>query len=118
MKTEIRTARVELTDPFAGFYVVIRTNPPMRVFRGLASGKIEQTLEAFAAISLESNLTDEQERPVDVTTADGWGEMTEAVIGHVAERITETLKAPKAHANGSTTPSLAETVPFQPTSTT
>lgn len=118
MKTEVRTARIELGDPFAGFYVVIRTNPPMRVFRGLASGNIEKTLAAYAAIALEGNLTDEHDQPVDVTTIEGWSEMTSEVLERVAEKIGEAMKAPKASANGSTTPSLAETVPYQPTSTT
>jgi len=118
MKTEVRTARIELADPFAGFYLIVRTNPPMRVFRALASGNIEKTLAAYAALSIESNLTDEQDQPIDVTTSDGWAEMTSEVLEAVAEKIGEAMKAPKASANGSTTRSLAETAPYQPTSTT
>lgn len=118
MKTEIRTARIDLPDPFAGFYLVIRTNPPMRVFRGLASGEVESTLAAYAAISREGNLTDEGGAVVDVTTADGWAEMNGDVLTVVADQIKEVLKAPKANANGSTTQSLAGTVPLEPTSTT
>jgi hypothetical protein len=115
---EIRTARLELTDPFAGYYLVIRTNPPMRVFRDLGSGDVAKALAAFAAISLESNLTDENDKPVDVTTPEGWGELTSDVMVHVADKIGEALKSPKASANGSSTQPLPEKELSRPTSTT
>jgi 1,6-anhydro-N-acetylmuramate kinase len=118
MKTEIRTARIELTDPFAGHYVVIRTNPPLRVFRGLAAMDVEKTLAAFAAMSIESNLDDENGVPIDVTTVEGWAEMNSDVMAHVAAKIGEALKAPKASANGSTTHDLPEEGKSPPTSTT
>jgi hypothetical protein len=118
VKTEIRTARIELSDPFAGYYVVIRTNPPLRVFRGLAAMDVEKTLAAFASLSIESNLTDENDRPVDVTTVEGWAEMTSDLMAHVAAKIGDALKAPKVSANGSTTQSYLGEEKSPPTTTT
>lgn len=117
-KSEIRTARLELSDPFAGQYLVIRTNPRMRVFRGLASGKLDEMLEALASMAIESNLTDEDDEPVDVTSADGWAELDSQGLEYIAGQIVEALKAPKASANGSSTQPLPEREPSRPTSTT
>lgn len=116
--SEIRTAKLELTDPFAGYWVIVRLNPPMRVFRDLSSGNLEKMLQAFAEISRSSNLTDESDQPIDVTTVAGWGEVTDDVLAHVAEKFAEAAKAPKAHANGSSTQPLPEKEASRPTSTT
>lgn len=108
MKKEIRTARLDLSDPFAGQHIVIRTNPRMRVFRGLASGNLEKMLDALALMSIESNLTDEDDQPIDVTTADGWSEVNQDALEYIADQIVEALKVPKANANGSSTQPLPD----------
>jgi hypothetical protein len=103
---EIRTAKIELGDPFAGQYLIIRTNPRMRVFRGLASGDLERMLEALASMSIESTIRDQDGTPIDVTSADGWAELDVDDLGYIADKMIEAMKAPKASANGSSTQSL------------
>jgi len=118
MKKDIRTAKLDLGDPFAGQHLVIRTNPRMRVFRDMQSGNLEKMLRAFASMSISGNLTDEDDQPIDVTNADGWAEIDEPGLAYLAEKIVEAMKAPKASANGSSTQPLPERETSQPTSTT
>lgn len=101
----VHTARCDMTGEYEGFYLVIRKNPPMRVFEEFASGTFTRVLEALAALTRESNLVDEQGNAVDLTTVEGWREMPIDLLTEVSARVNEVLTVPKASENGSMTPS-------------
>jgi hypothetical protein len=116
-KLPVHIQRVELSGEYAGFWLDVRTNPPMRVFEEFASGDISRVIGALAVMTRDSNLVDESDQPVDLTTVSGWKEMPADLLGEVAERLREHLGSPKASSNGSTTPSLSEK-DLSPASTT
>lgn len=89
-------ARVELEGDYAGFWLVVRADPPMRVFEALQSNRVSEVLDALALITTSSNLVDEQERPVDLCTKDGWGLMAKDFVEHAAEKVTEIWRLPLA----------------------
>lgn len=118
-KRPIRTARYELEGDYAGCYIVVRTNPPMRLYEDFASGDFPRILNALAAMTLESNLTNDDGEPVDMHTIDGWREQSRDVLSQVVAKINEAMTVPKANGTGSMTPSPTTKAPApSPVSTT
>ena len=109
-------ARVELEGDYAGFWLVVRANPPMRVFESLQTEKVADVLDALAFITTASNLVDEEGTAVDLTTKDGWGVMTQDFVAHAAGKVVELWKLPLAM-RSSSSPSSAATPTASPTST-
>lgn len=110
-KLPVRTSRIELTGDYTGFWLEVRTNPPMRVFEEFASQDITRVIAALAVMTLSSNLVDDKEQPVDLTTVAGWREMPADILAEVAERLRESLGSPKANSNGSAMPSSSAEAP-------
>jgi hypothetical protein len=104
-KLPVRTSRIELTGEYAGFWLEIRTNPPMLVFEEFASQDVARIIAALAVVTRSSNLVDENDQPVDLTTVAGWRKMPGDLLAEVAERLRESLVSPKASSTISTTPS-------------
>lgn len=104
-KSSIRTKRCELEEPYAGYHVTVRTNPPMQVYEDFSSGDLARILAALATVTTESDLTDDDDAPVDLTTPAGWRKMPSDLLAQVAARFQEALAIPKANANGSSMPS-------------
>ena len=116
-KFPIRTARCDLTDDYAGFYVVVRTNPPMRIYEEFSSGDFARVLAGMAALTVESNLTDPEGNPVNLSTLEGWREMPQDLLGAVSQTIQAAVASPKATGTGSTTPSSSAEGQSHPTTT-
>lgn len=104
-KLPVRTARLELKDDYAGFWLEVNANPPMSVFEEFASENITRVIAAIATMTRASNLVDHNDDPVDLSTVEGWRKMPQGLLGEVASRLQEAFSAPKASATGSTTPS-------------
>ena len=111
MKEHIKTARLELTGDFTGMWVEIRSNPPMRIYEDLATGEITRVMQALATMARASNLTDENDKPIDLKTVDGWREVSQGFLGEVATQIKAAMELPKASSNGSPMPSPSEAAP-------
>jgi len=105
MKTPIRSTRCELEG---GYFVVLRINPPMRIFEEVGSKDYTRIMKALAKLTLESNLTDDDDQPIDLQTVEGWGEVNLDVVLEVMRRWNEALGLPKATSSGSATPSSPE----------
>lgn len=60
-----RTIRIDLQEPYAGFYVIARADFPARVLSDLQSGNFDKAIDAFSRIIVEHNFTDEESKPVD-----------------------------------------------------
>jgi hypothetical protein len=104
-KLPVRTSQIDLTGEYAGFWLIVRTNPPMRVFEEFASQDIARVIAALAVMTRSSNLVDERDQPVDLTTVAGWREMPGDLLAEVAERLRESLGSPKASSTTSDSPS-------------
>lgn len=100
----IKTKRLDLTGEFEGIWVEIRSNPPMRVYEDFASGDIARVMKALATMTRSSNLKDQDDKPIDLKSVDGWREVSSDLIGEVAMQIKLAMEPPKATANGSPTP--------------
>ena len=118
MKELIKTARLELTGEFAGIWIDIRKNPPMRVYEDFASGEIARVMKALATMTRASNLTDQNDAPLDLKSVDGWREVSGDLIGEVAMQIKTALAPPKATQNGSSTLTPTEAGSSHPNTTT
>ena len=116
-KELIKTKQLDLTGEFEGIWIQIRSNPPMRVYEDFASGEISRVMKALATMTRSSNLTNENDEPIDLKSVDGWREVSSDLIGEVAMQIKLAMELPKASSNGSPTPSPLEGV-SSPTSTT
>lgn len=116
-KLPVRIQRVELAGDYAGFWLEMRTNPPMSVYEEFASGDIQRVICALAQMTRSSNLVDFSEQPVDLSTVIGWKAMPADLLSEVAERLREHMANPKASSNGSMTPSSLEK-DLSPASTT
>lgn len=110
MKEQIKTRRCELSGDFAGIWIDIRTNPPMRVYEDLISGDLARVYAALATMTRATNLTDEHDQPLDLSTVAGWREVSLELISETATQIKAALAFPKGSSNGSPTssPSAAE----------
>jgi hypothetical protein len=98
----IRTHRFELDGDWSGFWILVRTNPPMRVYEDLvAARKISDAYAALAEMTLSSNLTDEHGESVDLTQPAGWRAMPLEFIEEAAALIKKATEVPKASGNGS-----------------
>lgn len=64
-----RTIRIDLDEPYKGFFVVAKVDFPARVLSDLQSGDFEKAIDAFSRVVIEHNLPGE----------DG------AVAGHLAD---------------------------------
>lgn len=109
-KLPIRTAHCELQGDYAGFWLEIRANPPLRVLEDFAPGDFGRQIAALAELTRASNFVDEHDAPIDLTTVAGWREMPSDLLNEVAARITEVLTLPKVSSNGSATPSSPDGV--------
>lgn len=107
-KLPVRVARIALTGEYEGFWLDVRMNPPMRVFEEFASQDIARVIAALALMTRASNLVDEKDQPVDLSTVAGWGEMSADLLAEVAERLRDAMSSPKASSNGSPTSSSLE----------
>ncbi len=117
MKLPIRSARCLLDGDYAGIEVVVRTNVPIRVYQQMDSQKFDSILMALAEMTISSNVTDNADKSVDLTTVDGWREMPPDLLLQVVTRIKETAIVPKASANGSATLSSPAMEPSRPITT-
>ena len=75
-----RTIRIDLPEPFAGFYVIARADFPARVLSDLQSGDFDKAVDAFSRIVVEHNLTDEDgDRVAHLADADPFSMVTLAM---------------------------------------
>jgi len=117
MKLPIRSTRCLLDGDYAGIEVIVRTNVPIRVYQEMDSQKFDSILAALAEMTVSSNVTDDNDVSVDLTTVDGWREMPPDLLLQVVTRIKETAIVPKANENGSATHSSPVTEPSRSTTT-
>lgn len=110
-KFTVRSKRYELEGDYEGFWIEIRTNPPMRVYEEFSSGVMSQLYGALALMTLASNMVDEHDAPVDLTTVEGWRSMPKDLLEQTADRIITSMTVPKTSGNGSQTRSLPEPEP-------
>lgn len=54
-----RTVRLDLPEPYLGFYLIARVDFPARVLTDLQSGDFERAVDAFSRIVVEHNLPGE-----------------------------------------------------------
>ena len=52
---QIKTRKVELEDPYAGYWFVVQTNPPMGAVADLMSGVPDRMMECLKEIVFEWN---------------------------------------------------------------
>lgn len=59
-----RTIRIELPEPYAGFYAVAKADFPARVLTDLQSGDFATAVDAFSRVVIEHNFLGEDGQPV------------------------------------------------------
>lgn len=75
-----RTIRIDLQEPYAGFYVIARADFPARVLSDLQSGDFDRAIDAFSRIVIEHNFTDENgERVEHLADADPFSMVSTAM---------------------------------------
>lgn len=114
----VKTARLNLTGDFAGIWVEIQRNAPMRVYQDFASGEIGKIIAALAKVTRSTNLTDATDAPIDLRSVDGWLNVSGEFVGEVAIQLRAALEPPKETSSGSATPTLPEAEPSPVTTTT
>lgn len=116
MKIPIRTARIDLDGDYAGIWVEARTNPPMRAYEEMSSGELPRMYGALGQIMRGSNLTDEEDRPLDVRDPETWRDVPLDLIKAIADKWTEAVNLPLVTKTDSSPPST-DTATASPPST-
>lgn len=124
MRLPTKRATLTLTKDFEGLEVGIRGNLLVGTLEDIAalgtsakSSDLPKLRVLLASITLDSNLQDDHDQPIDLTTADGWRQVTAEFIGEVMERLDAHLDPPKATSTGSETSSSSETPSTSPSTT-
>lgn len=55
-----RTIRIDLEEPYKGFFVVAKADFPARVLTDLQSGDFERAIDAFSRVVTDHNLPNEE----------------------------------------------------------
>ncbi len=116
-KIPIRYKDFAFTADYDGFLIKLRTNPPLRVYEEFISGELPRICAALATMTLESNVVDEADEPLDLTSIEGWRSVPLDLLEQAAVMLKAALTIPKASGTGSSTLSSPEPVP-SPTTTT
>jgi hypothetical protein len=66
----VKVTQIKLSGDYEGWEAEVRSNPPMRVFESLLSGKIETIRDALIAVVKSWNFVDEEGEPLPLS-ADG-----------------------------------------------
>ena len=66
-KRPVRTAEIELPEPYAGWTATVWTNMPMAIYDALDTGAIRERLEALSSVILEWNFVDDAGDQIPIT---------------------------------------------------
>lgn len=81
-KIDRRTIRIELPEPYTGYWVSAKADFPARVLVELQSGEFERTLEAFTALVIDHNLPgSDGKKAVHMLDVDPFDMVQKAIAG-------------------------------------
>jgi hypothetical protein len=66
-KRPVRTAKIELPEPYEGWTATVWTNMPMAIYDALDTGTMRERLEALAKVILDWNFVDDAGDPIPIT---------------------------------------------------
>jgi hypothetical protein len=121
MRIPTKTKRLELQKDFAGLWVEIRGTLLVGTLEDLLGAAVSNDTPRLRAILAQivtgANIDDEQDQPIDLTTAEGWRKVPSDFVAEVMDRLNEHLAPPKAPSTESTTSSSSETPSISPATT-
>lgn len=92
----VRTARIDLSGDFEGWYTNVRTNLTFETYEQLQSEDLTQVKKALGGILREPwNFVDEEGNPLGSPCADTVGKMTLDLIAEVMKHLNEQMTLPK-----------------------
>ena len=93
----VRTCKLQLEGDFAGFELVMRLNPNLRVIKDMASGDMDALTAALGEVILQWNFPDEEGKPMPAPSQETIEELPIDLITLIAERYQQEInKLPPA----------------------
>ncbi len=103
---KIPTRRNALADRYEGFWIEIRWDDDVRRRFEAARAKnrasrgaftLRESFDLFESVTVASNFTDHNDRPLDLTTHEGWQQMPVTIIRDLAHARVSDLERWSGH---------------------
>lgn len=97
LRMPIRRVRLELADDYAGFWVEMRANPPLRVFLDIQAGSDFGVLQStIGSLILDWNLVDDDGNALPIGQIDALSmEVFRLVLNGYMQSVVEVASVPK-----------------------